>query len=218
MNDATLLAEPPTTKRGQGRPVAGTNDVGRERLLAATEKLLRTLPPARVTISRIAREAQVDPALVRYYFGNRAALLVAVVDRVTAHPQRNTQPKDQPVVALADHIARTVQLVRRAPFLHRLINDELNDVGTEETRARVRGMNLDLVDYYRTMLRADGGRELVETDPMFLYIAVLGVSDFFSSAEPLVRELLPEGTDMETVSADFQAFLVRLILDGLRKR
>ena len=79
-------------------------------------------------------------------------------------------------------------------------------------------MNLDLVDYYRTMLRADGGRELVETDPMFLYIAVLGVSDFFSSAEPLVRELLPEGTDMETVSADFQAFLVRLILDGLRKR
>ncbi len=28
-------------KRGQGRPVSGENDVGRERLLAATEKLLR---------------------------------------------------------------------------------------------------------------------------------------------------------------------------------
>jgi AcrR family transcriptional regulator len=205
-------------KRGQGRPVSGENDVGRERLLVATEKLLREMPPARVTISRIAREANADPALIRYYFGNRAALLVAVVDRVTAHPQRNVQPKDKPTAALADHIARTVQLVRRAPFLHRLINDELNDVGTEETRARVRGMNLDLVEYYRQMLRADGGRELVEVDPLFLYVAVLGVSDFFSSAEPLIRELLPKGTDMETVSADFQAFLVRLILDGLRKR
>ena len=118
----------------------------------------------------------------------------------------------------ADADARTVQLVRRAPFLHRLINDELNDVGTEESRARVRGMNLDLVAYYRDMLSADGGRELVEADPLFLYVAVLGVSDFFSSAEPLIRDLLPKGTDMDKVSADFQAFLVRLILDGLRKR
>ena len=111
-----------------------------------------------------------------------------------------------------------MQLVRRAPFLHRLINDELNDVGTEESRARVRGMNLDLVAYYRDMLSADGGRELVEADPLFLYVAVLGVSDFFSSAQPLIRDLLPKGTDMDKVSADFQAFLVRLILDGLRKR
>ena len=218
MTTAAALPITAPAKRGQGRPVTGENDVGRERLLIATEKLLRTMPPARVTISRIAREANVDPALVRYYFGNRAALLVAVVDRVTAHPQRNTQPKDKPTVALADHIARTVQLVRRAPFLHRLINDELNDVGTEETRTRVRGMNLDLVEYYRSLLQNDGGRELVETDPLFLYVAVLGVSDFFASAEPLIRELLPDDIDMEDVSADFQAFLIRLILDGLRKR
>ena len=59
-------------KRGQGRPVSGENDVGRERLLAATEKLLRMMPPAHVTISRIAREANADPALIRYYFGNAA--------------------------------------------------------------------------------------------------------------------------------------------------
>ena len=218
MTMTTAVTKTITKKRGQGRPVSGENDVGRERLLIATEKLLREMPPARVTISRIAREANADPALIRYYFGNRAALLVAVVDRVTAHPHRDVPRKDNAAVALAEHIARTVQLVRRAPFLHRLINDELNDVGTEESRARVRGMNLDLVAYYRDMLSADGGRELVEADPLFLYVAVLGVSDFFSSAEPLIRELLPKGTDMETVSADFQAFLVRLILDGLRKR
>jgi TetR/AcrR family transcriptional regulator len=205
-------------KRGQGRPVSGENDVGRERLLVATEKLLRTLPPARVTISRIAQEANADPALIRYYFGNRAALLVAVVDRVTAHPQRNLQRLGLPTVALADHIARTVQLVRRAPFLHRLINDELEQAGTEESRARVRAMNLDLVDFYRTLLDADGGDELVEADPLFLYLTVLGASDFFSSAEPLIRELVPEGTDMETLTAGFQEFLAKLVLNGLRKR
>ncbi|UVO51024.1 TetR/AcrR family transcriptional regulator [Sphingomonas sp. SUN019] len=218
MTTAAAPSKAVPKKRGKGRPVSGENDVGRERLLMATEKLLRTLPPARVTISRIAKEANADPALVRYYFGNRAALLVAVVDRVTAHAQRNVHLKDEPSVALASHIARTVQLVRRAPFLHRLLLEELAEDGTEESRARVRDMNLDLVEFYRALLRADGGGELVETDPLFLYVAVLGASDFFVSAEPLIRELVPESTDMERLTTDFQMFLGKLVLDGLRKR
>ena len=65
-------------KRAKGRPVTGENDVGRERLITAAQTLLKTLPPARVTISRIAQEAGVDPALVRYYFGDRTRLLMAV--------------------------------------------------------------------------------------------------------------------------------------------
>ncbi len=205
-------------RRGKGRPVSGENDVGRERLLIATEKLLRTLPPARVTVSRVAREANADPALVRYYFGNRAALLVAVVDRITAHPLRRERSRGEPTAALAEHIAQTVQLVRRAPFMHRLIIDELADAGTAESRARVRDINLDLVGYYREMLSADGGKELVETDPLFLCLTVLGASDFFSSAEPLIRDLVPEGTDMAELTAAFQEFLKKLVFDGLRKR
>ncbi len=205
-------------KRGQGRPVSGENDVGRERLLNATEKLLRILPPARVTISAIAKEANADPALVRYYFGNRAALLVAVVDRVTAHPRRATNIKGSPPEALAEHIARTVDLVRRAPFLHRLINEELAEAGTEESRARVRDMNLDLIAYYRSLLESDGGAELNVSDPLFLYLTILGASDFLTSAEQLVREIAPAGTDMDDLAKRFQTFLADLVLNGLRKR
>lgn len=205
-------------KRGQGRPVSGENDVGRERLLVATEKLLRTMPPARVTISRIAQEASADPALVRYYFGNRTGLLVAVVDRITAHPSLLTQPMDEPTAALANHIGKTVQLVRSASFMHRLMIDELAQDGNEESRARVRDMNFDLIAFYRELMRADGGRDLVEANPLFLHLAVLGASDFFSSAEPLIRELLPEGSDMEQLTAEFQKFLISLFLDGMRKR
>lgn len=217
MTNPAVLSKAPN-KRGKGRPVSGKNDVGRERLLVATEKLLRTMPPARVTISRIAQEANADPALVRYYFGNRTDLLVAVVDRVTGHAMVGAQRRGEPVAALADHIGKTVQFVRSAPFMHRLMIDELAQAGTEESRARVRDMNLDLVEFFRELLRADGGGELVETDPLFLHLAVLGASDFFSSAAPLVRELVPEGTDMTELTAAFQAFLVRLVLDGLRKR
>ena len=218
MTKVAVRSKTTPKRRGQGRPVSGKNDVGRERLLATTEKLLRNMPPARVTVLRVAQEAQVDPALVRYYFGNRTALLVAVVDRVTAHALHGVQQLDEPLVALADHIGKTVQFVRSANFMHRLMIDELTQAGTKASRARVRAMNLDLVKFYRKLLRSDRGRELVATDPLFLHLAVLGASDFFSSAEPLIRELLPDGTDMEQMTVGFQKFLVKLVLDGLRRR
>ena len=119
------------TKRRKGRPVPGENDIGRERLLAATEKRLHSPPRARLTTLRIAEEAKADPALVRYYFGNRAALLLAVVDHVTEHPNRATQLDREPIAALTDHIEKTVQLVRSAPYLHRLVIDQLMQSGDE---------------------------------------------------------------------------------------
>jgi AcrR family transcriptional regulator len=208
----------PTKKRVQGRPVAGKNDVGSERLLIAAEQLLQTMPPARVNILRIAEAANADPALVRYYFGDRIKLLMAVADRVIANAPRTGKRGDDPQTALADRIAATVQFVRRAPFMHRLMIDELTDAGTDESRARVREMNLGLVDFYRQILSEDGGAEMIDADPLLLHLAVLGASDFFASAEPLIRELVPEGTDMETITTSFQAFLVNVFMNGLRKR
>jgi hypothetical protein len=78
-------------------------------------------------------------------------------------------------------------------------------------------MNLDLVNFYQTLLDADDGKELTDVDPLFLYVAVLGASDFFASG-PLIRDLLPEDTDIEELTARFQKFLVKLVLDGLRNR
>jgi len=121
-------------KRSKGRPAAGDNDVGRDRILAAAEALLKTLPPARVTMSRIAEEAGVDPALVRYYFGDRTRLLLAVANRVTANTSHAGARTLEPQAALIEHIRKTLALVRSAPFMHRLMVEELNASGTEETR------------------------------------------------------------------------------------
>ena len=217
---ARPLASATTTapKRGKGRPVPGENDVGRERLIVATEKLLRTMPPSRVTIAKIAREADADPSLVYYYFGSRTALLVAVVDRVTAHAMHRGVRKAGAAAALADHIAQTVSLVRRAPFMHRLMIDELAQAGPNESRDRVRRMNHDLVDFYRELFAAKGDGELVDAEPLYLFVSLLGATDFLLSAEPLIRDLLPEGTDMETLTEGYQKFLVNLFLNGLVKK
>src|SRR4249920_3443005 len=115
MSTAAKAPRKAKEKRGQGRPVAGEKDVGAERLLDAAEKLLRELPPARVTITRIAQEASVDPALVRYYFGDRNSLMLAVVDRMTNHNASHTaQLSGVADISLADHIRLTLKLTRSA--------------------------------------------------------------------------------------------------------
>lgn len=211
-------ATPTQTKRSKGRPVSGDNDVGRDKLLLATETLLRTLPPARVTISRIAQEAGVDPALVRYYFGDRTKLLMAVADRVTVKASHSGARTLAPQAALIEHIRKTLALVRSAPFMHRLMIEELTDAGTEDTRTRARDMNIDLVEFYRELLEADEGQTLRTVDPLFLHLVILGTSDFFVSADPVISQLLPPGTDKDDLAARFNTFLVDLLLNGLKPR
>ena len=65
----------PRPRRRQGRPLGGEAAVGRDSVLSAATRLIQDQPPAQVTIAAVAREAHVDPALVRYYFGSREALL-----------------------------------------------------------------------------------------------------------------------------------------------
>jgi AcrR family transcriptional regulator len=209
-------------KRGQGRPVVGENEVGQDRLIAAAETLLRELPPARVTIARIAQEAGADPALVRYYFGDRMALLLAVADRVTHQgathkASGNAALSDAPDVALGDQIRQTLEFVRSAPFLNRLMTEELANAGDDASRERVRAMNADHVAFYRRVLKADAGATMQAVNPLFLHLMVLGASDFFATAEPLIRQVVPSNTNMETLAVNFQEFLVKMVIDGLRK-
>jgi TetR/AcrR family transcriptional regulator len=198
--------------------VLGDNDVGSDRILAAAESLLKTLPPARVTISRIAQEAAVDPALVRYYFGDRTKLLMAVADRVTAKATHTAPRTLEPEAALVEQVGKMLALVRAAPFMHRLMIEELTDSGTEDTRARTRDMNVGLVAFYEELLKSDGGETLRPVDPLFLHLVILGASDFFVSADPVITSLAPPGTDKADLTARFNAFLTDLLLNGLKPR
>jgi hypothetical protein len=67
-------------------------------------------------------------------------------------------------------------------------------------------------------MRRDGGETLRHVNPAFLHIALLGLFDFFASAEPVVRQLVPEGADMKDVAAAYEDFVADLLLNGLRKR
>jgi len=179
-------------KRKQGRPFAAEGGVGREGVLAAATRLLQSLPPNQVTIIAIAREAGVDPALIRYYFGNREALLLAVVQRLAEEGDPLPSP-DLPLAALEQNIHRVFRFTRSAKYMQRLMIEELDSASSPEVLERVREWNLDPVEFYDAIRESDAGKELAPFDSLFLHLAVIGISDFFVSGAPLIRLLVPDG-------------------------
>lgn len=210
------MAKGVTKKRGQGRP--SVNAVGRDTVLNKTMELVQELPPARVTISLIAREAGVDPALIRYYFGDREKLLLAVVDKMIAGARRDVDQNAEPVEVLEASIRNTARFTRSTKHVHRLMVDELADSKFADIRRQQGEMNMRAVDAFAALLKRDGGNELRDINPLFLHVALVGLFDFFVSAQPVVRNLVPDDTDMDALGAEFEDFIVDLLLNGIRKR
>lgn len=204
-------------RRGKGRPTAAASGVGREALITAARELLQELPPAQVTSTAIARHANADPALVRYYFGTRENLLFEVAKQIGEEANRPLPPGD-PLALLEDMIHGTFRFTRSAKHMQRLMIEELDSASSPEVREKMREWNRNPVANYARILEFDKKGELREFDPIFMYLAVVGISDFFVAGAPLIELLVPPGTNKDDLAKRYEEFVVRLITDGVRKR
>jgi AcrR family transcriptional regulator len=209
-------------RRSKGRPDASSAGVGRDALIVATRQLLQEMSPQHVTTTAIARRAGADPALVRYYFGNRTNLLLEVAKQIGSETSAPPPQAGNPAELLADFIHATFRFTRSARNMQRLMLEELDSASSPELRDSVRQWNRVPVDYYAGIKALDDGLddggELVDFDPLFMHLAVIGISDFFTTGEPLLRLLVPDGTDMDELAARYEVFVEQLLMNGLRHR
>jgi AcrR family transcriptional regulator len=205
-------------RRGKGRPTASQSGVGRDSLIAAARDLLQELPPAQVTSTAVAKRANADPALVRYYFGNRENLLFEVAKQIGAEANRPPPDEGDPVELLAEMIHNTFRFTRSAKHMQRLMIEELDSASSGEVRDKMREWNRQPLSNYAKLQELDTDGKLREFDPLFMHLAVVGISDFFVSGAPLVELLVPPDTDMEELGRQYEAFVTRLIAEGVKKR
>lgn len=203
-------------KRKQGRPAGKA--VGRETVLRKATKLVQEMPPARVTLALVARTAGVDPALIRYYFGSRENLLLAVVDRLLAGAPDEAASSTGPLGFFERSVRNAARFTRSTKHVHRLMVDELADARSAQIRQRQGEMNRRAVDSISHVFKQDQGRQLRPINPLFLHLALVGLFDFYASAQPVVRNLVRPGTDLEQLGRQFEDFVVDLLLNGVRKR
>lgn len=81
----------PPPSRGPGRPVGTDSGRTREHLLRVARDVLAEEGFPKTTIREIAERANVNPALLHYYFGNKSGLHSAVVEHVGKRIQTNLE-------------------------------------------------------------------------------------------------------------------------------
>lgn len=212
-------------RRSRGRPAETHDGVGQEAILNAAEALLRELPPAKVTRAAVARQAGVDPGLIRYYFKDRSSLLLAVVRRVVTEQKRAraSEPPDDgdpPSERLRAYILRFFKFNFAYPFVYRLLVEEINQAEAAEAATYFQELNSGAIHIFNRMIKAgvkDGS--LRRVDPMLLHVALIGMSEFFHEA----TALLQNGTGKRDVTP--QAYAKRyaelvssLVVEGLATR
>ena len=157
--------------------------------------------------------------MIRYYFGDRSCLFLAASEELVKSVRDS--PPQTPMDAerfLEWRIGGTLRLARLARSMQRLMVDELAESNSPEVREAVRKRNAGVVASYSEVLKSQIGDEIVDVDPVFLHVAILGVCEFFTAAQSVVMPLTAPGSDPARVAERYQDFVVDLFLNGLRKR
>ena len=210
------------SRRTPGRPYDPDAAVGRDALIRETLRLLRSQPPAKVSLREVARAAGVNPGLIRYYFGDKAGLLTAAVSHLLSDMERQADAHVRAEGPARRRLERRVDDLLAAfdanPYLHQIVLEQVifgekrdSKIALERlARHAERVANLLIEEEVRS-------GELRRVDPGFLHVAVVGLCEAFFALRPLL-EALAGGRPARELLPAYRDFIVSLLLDGLRAR
>jgi AcrR family transcriptional regulator len=210
-------------KRSKGRPYDPDSAVGREALIKAARELLRTVPPAKVTRLDIARHAGVDPALIRYYFGDKSRLMVEVMLELLTE-MRATRDRRASTIGAADRLrsrlADSVRLFQEHPHHYSLVLEQIFSGVEPKLRAMWRR---DVVQPGVVELTSiiEGGvakGELRRVDPRFLHLLVVAAGEFYATGRAVLEDVFGPAAVDAKLERDYVDFLFDLFMYGMAKR
>lgn len=208
-------------RRSIGRPVA-KGGVGRESLIETTCELLKTLPPNEVTRVGVARKANVDPSLIKYYFRDRSSLLLAAAERLmdqaaVAMERASAEAGNTAEGRLRARISGLLDLNLNYPFFHRLIMDEVVNSKDALAQQLLSSMTDRRMGVYGEIIEMGvQAGALRRVEPFFLSTAVIGMCEFFATGSAMMRAALGEGVDESRAREGYKEFIIDLIMNGLK--
>jgi AcrR family transcriptional regulator len=153
-----------------------------EKLLVAASDLMIERSSIDVSLSDIAQKSGVNSALVKYHFGNKDGLLLALLARDAATEVEGLEyllgQPIAPAEKLKLHIAGIIRAYRRFPYMNRLIHYLLHESSTEAADEVSKFFVAPLLDFHRRLL-AEGVEAGVfrEIDPILFYTSLIGACD-----------------------------------------
>ena len=228
MNRARKRKAAPRPARRAGRiaKMAQPPDFNaRDHLLDTAGRLMADRHVTDVSLSELAVHSGLNSALVKYYFGNKDGLLLALVDRDGAAALRDLQQLLQqdlsPTEKLRRHIGGIINNFYRRPYLNRLLHSLLDSRREDSAAARqiTRSFIEPVLNLQRELLNQGvKSGEFRSIDPMLFYVSVLGACDHLFNARYALQHFSGRDTVSDAVREKYIAHVVDVFVNGISAR
>ena len=213
--------KPPTHRtRRIGRPKE-KRGVGKEVLIERTKELIRKLPPEKLSLTAAAANAGVHLTLLKYYFHDRARLLVDVAwslnldlnDRILAGEGQQAKASDR----LHVRIDAIIDFYLLNPFYHRLMLEIMTAEENASSEELIKVWMSKTLTIYRQIFSdgvADGTLRAV--DELYIYLAILGLCEQFHHSVRLSNRISGSQGNISNQTVDrYKEFLHEFIFHGV---
>src|SRR5882757_200192 len=191
-----------------------------EKLLVAASELMIERASIEVSLSDIAQKSGVNAALVKYHFGNKDGLLLALLARDAATEVANleyllAQPI-APTAKLRFHIAGIIRAYHQFPYMNRLIHYLLHESSPEAADEVSKFFVAPLLDFHRRLL-AEGIRcgEFRNIDPVLFYTSLVGACDHLFFGRHAMSRAIGVGPVTDEVCREYIKHMEALICGGM---
>jgi AcrR family transcriptional regulator len=201
------------------RTQAGKNSTA-DKLLVAAGELMIERNSIEVSLSDIAHKSGVNAALVKYHFGNKDGLLLALLERDAATEMTNLNYLlAQPISSTAKlklHIAGIIKAYYQFPYMNRLIHYLLHGSTTEAADEVSKFFVGPLLEFQRRLLEEGiASGEFRSVDPVLFYTSLIGACDHLFFGRHSMSRAIGVGPVTDDVCRDYIAHMDALIIGGL---
>jgi AcrR family transcriptional regulator len=209
-------------RRARGRPGEGTRGVGADAIVLQVCELLRDLAPRDITLLRVAQHVGIDRSLIRYYFKNRSSLLLAAARHLFAQLQNELAvvtriPAEDPEGRIRESARALLRFQIKHPYFHRLMVDEVVNSENADAQAFFKSFTANAVSDYRAIAETLRRHSGVNVDGAFLYMATIGMCEFFVTGAPILKVAFGKDYDAASVQRRYEKFVGDYVVDGLRR-
>jgi len=196
----------------------------RAQLLDTASAIMREGDVIDISLSELSLRSGLNSALVKYYFGNKAGLLKALLDRdwqaiVSSVDALIKKDGWGPEAKLRRHISKVVDTFYQVPYLNRLTMRLVRESDDSEARRIADSYLSPMYRAYEELID-EGVRAGVfrRVDPQLFYFTVTGAVDRFFSARLVLKHCFDQDTLTEELRDRYREHTIDIIMAGILAR